>query len=126
MKKEKLFTIHKKDFEIQTFKSGGPGGQHQNKTDSAARIIHMASGAKGECRSSRSQHQNKRIALKRLTETAEFKLWLNRAVHEITGGESIKDKVDKMMRPNNLKIEVKDNGRWIPCGARTKTDCVLK
>jgi len=45
MPKEKLFSITKKDLEIQTFCSGGLGGQHQNKTASGVRIIHRASGA---------------------------------------------------------------------------------
>ena len=65
MKKELLFSITKKDFEVQTFRSGGKGGQHQNKTDSGVRIIHRASGAVGESRSERSQLVNKRLALKR-------------------------------------------------------------
>ena len=56
--KELLFTIRKKDFEIQTFRSGGKGGQHQNKTDSGVRIIHKASGAVGESRNDKSQHRN--------------------------------------------------------------------
>ena len=34
----------KGDFKVETFKSGGKGGQHQNKTDSGARVIHVASG----------------------------------------------------------------------------------
>jgi protein subunit release factor B len=38
MKKEKLFSITKKDFKIQTFRSGGKGGQHQNKTNSGVAI----------------------------------------------------------------------------------------
>jgi len=112
--KKLLFTINKKDFETQTFKAGGPGGQHQNKTDSAVRIIHKASNARGECRTSRSQHQNKRIALKNLTVTNEFKLWINRAVHEITTGETIEEKVDKAMTSKNIKVEGKnEKNQWI-------------
>ena len=112
--KKSLFTINKNDFIIQTFKAGGPGGQHQNKTDSAVRIIHKASNARGECRSSRSQHQNKRTALKNLTESKEFKIWLNRVVYEITSGEIIEEKVDKAMTPKNIKVEGKNNkGQWI-------------
>ena len=49
-----LFSITKKDFEVQTFRAGGKGGQHQNKTDSAVRIIHRESGAASEPRSERA------------------------------------------------------------------------
>ena len=114
MHKELLFSINKNDFEIQTFRSGGKGGQHQNKTDSGVRIIHKASGARGECRNHRSQYMNKREALKRLTECAEFKMWINRMVYEILEGESIEHKVEKAMAPDNIKIEVKDdNNKWV-------------
>ena len=46
--REKLFSI--KDFEVQTFRSGGPGGQNQNKRNTGVRIIHKSSGAKEESR----------------------------------------------------------------------------
>ena len=111
--KELLFTIFKKDFDIQTFKSGGPGGQHQNKTDSGVRIIHKASMAIGESRSYKSQHRNKRIALKRLIETNKFKIWLNRQIFEINNGRTIEQIVEEEMNQKNLKIEVKDNNnKW--------------
>ena len=112
-KKELLFSITKKDFTIQTFRSGGKGGQHQNKTDSGVRIIHNASGARGECRNHRHQHMNKKEALKRLVETSKFKLWMNRMVHEVIDGMSIEEKVEEQMAPENLKVEVKDDdNKW--------------
>jgi len=69
-----LFTLNKKDFEIQTFRSGGSGGQHQNKTNTGVRIIHKKSGAVGESREHKSQLQNKKAAFTRLTKTDKFKL----------------------------------------------------
>ena len=111
--KKPLFSITKKDLDVQTFKAGGKGGQHQNKTDSACRIVHKESGAVGESRSERSQYQNKRIALKRLLKDPKMKIWLNRTAHEKIQGETIEQRVDKMMVPENLKIEMKDeNGKW--------------
>ena len=108
-----LFSITKKDFDIQTFRSGGPGGQHQNKTNSGVRIVHRPSGAVGESREERHQHANKKIAFKRLTEHPKFKLWLTRVFNEIITGETIEEKVEKSMTENNLKIEVKDEkGKW--------------
>ncbi len=65
MSKELLFSLTIKDFEVQTFCAGGPGGQHQNKTASAVRIIHRASGAIGESREEREQSRNKKKAFER-------------------------------------------------------------
>ena len=81
--KKLLFSIKKKDFNIQIFQSSGKSGQHQNRTDSGIRIIHKISGAIGESRLDRSQYRNKKIALKRLIETNKFKLWIQIKTHEI-------------------------------------------
>lgn len=51
---------------IETFRSGGPGGQHQNKTESGVRLTHLPTGISVTARESRSQHRNRRIALERL------------------------------------------------------------
>jgi peptide chain release factor 2 len=53
------------DYEVQTFCTGGPGGQHQNKTQSGVRLIHK-SGVRAESRTDKSQHKNKDNALKLL------------------------------------------------------------
>jgi protein subunit release factor B len=117
--KELLFSVTKKDFEIQTFRAGGKGGQHQNKTDSGVRIIHKESGARGECRNFRHQIQNKKEALRRLTDSNEFKLWLNRKALEVIDGKRLEEKVEEMMSPENLKVEVKGEKGW-------ETYCALK
>jgi ribosome-associated protein len=52
--------------EVQTFRAGGPGGQHQNVTDSAVRLVHRPSGLTVTSRAQRSQYLNKTDALRRL------------------------------------------------------------
>jgi len=111
--RKKIISLSKKDFEIQTFKSGGKGGQHQNTTDSGVRIIHRESGARGESRNHRSQFQNKKEALKRLTESVKFKLWINRRVYEIQRGETIEEEVNSIMnKKEDFKIEIKQGKKW--------------
>ena len=58
--------IKDKDLELQTFCSGGPGGQHQNKTQSGVRLIHIPTNVRGESRTERSQNKNYDNALKLL------------------------------------------------------------
>jgi protein subunit release factor B len=52
--------------DVETFRAGGPGGQHQNVTDSAVRLRHRPSGVVLTSRSRRSQYANKRDCLRRL------------------------------------------------------------
>ena len=56
---------------VETFRSGGPGGQHQNKTESGVRLTHLPTGITVTARDSRSQHRNRQIALARLRAALE-------------------------------------------------------
>lgn len=54
------------DLRYSSFRAGGPGGQHQNTTDSAIRVEHLPTGLSALAREERSQHRNKSLALQRL------------------------------------------------------------
>lgn len=56
---------------VETFRAGGPGGQHQNKTESGVRLTHVPTGITVTARESRSQHQNRQMALARLRESLQ-------------------------------------------------------
>ena len=58
----------RKEVKITTFRSGGPGGQHRNKVESAVRLVHIPSGIAVVATESRFQGRNRELAFQRLRE----------------------------------------------------------
>ena len=111
MKRELLFSVTSKDCEWSYTRGTGNGGQKKNKTSSAVHCHHRPSGAHAYSEASRSQHDNKRDAFVKMTETKEFKTWHKLEINRRLGVEAeIERKVEQAMR--QLKYEVKVDGRW--------------
>lgn len=111
--KELLFSITAADCRWDYFKGSGPGGQHRNKTASAVRCTHVASGAVGKCESSRSQLDNKREAFRKMAESQKFQKWARIEALRVMGKlREIEDKIDHELR-TSIKVEYQIDGKWV-------------
>lgn len=118
--KELLFSVTASDCDWQYFCAGGKGGQHQNKTASACRCVHKASGSVGESREHKSAWQNKKAAFERMANSPKMQMWLKmEAARRMVSTEEkrrreaeIEAAVERQMASTNLRFEVKRNGQW--------------
>jgi len=90
---------------VDTYRASGPGGQKRNKTSSAVRLRHEPSGFVVIAEESRSQHENKARALKRLRRRF-FLAW--RETFPPSGWEGLRDDLSR----HQLKLGVKDERFW--------------
>jgi len=111
--KELLFSVSKKDLKIDYFSGKGAGGQYRNKHQNCVRIRHIESGAISTGQSHRERNTNLKEALNGLVENPKFKLWMNARVYESIEGKKIEEKVEEMVKPKNLKVEVKTDYGWM-------------
>jgi hypothetical protein len=112
--KQLLFSITKKDLKIEWFSGTSAGGQYRNKHQNCIRIHHPESGALVTGQSNRERKSNQREAMRNLVNDPKFKLWHTKKCYEVMSGQTIDDRVDKMMADSNIKVECKDElGRWV-------------
>ncbi len=115
--------IKPEEIRIDTYRSGGKGGQHVNTTDSAVRIVHLPTGIIVACQNERSQHKNRERAYKMLrSRLYEFELEKKRASSkkvedaklEINFGSQIRSYVlapYRMVKDHRTRMEVGDVDR---------------
>lgn len=119
--RELLFSVTLDDCDVQTFRAGGKGGQNQNKRETGVRIIHRESGAVGEARDERSQLQNKKLAFQRMVKSPKFQFWVHEKRREIETGKTLEERVEEWMTPENIKTEIKVDGKWTQVSDSTES-----
>lgn len=108
MTREKILSVSIKDCRVDTFRAGGNGGQNQNKRDTGVRLTHEPSGAVAESREERSQLQNKRKALQRLSETPAFRYWVSAVTNNRKTEKEIEADVERELNdPEITKTEIR-------------------
>ena len=113
--KQLLFSVTKKDFDITFFSGTGAGGQYRNKHQNCVRLKHKATGVITTGQSHRSKVANMREAFQGMVKHPLFRRWLFGKVHKVEEKEKLlHEKVQRMMSPENLVIEQKVDGKWVP------------
>lgn len=111
MERELILSVSIHDCEVQHFRSGGKGGQNQNKRDTGCRVIHHPSGARGESREERSQLQNKKAAFTRMIATGAFRMWLARET--MAAGDKAALDRKYTLREEDVVVETRETGMWM-------------
>lgn len=117
--REKAFTLTIKDFEVHTFSTSGAGGQRRDRKRTGVRIVHPASGVSASCSDTRSQHENKMIAFRRLVNDPKFRYWCDL---EVRGIESAERWMAENFTSDNIRVEVKNKGKWLESEPVTKQE----
>lgn len=108
-----LFSLTARDFTVQTFCTGGNGGQHRNAKQNGVRIIHPASGARSEHRDGRDQGKNRTEAFRKLCQTPTFRAWHALTVATLLGAtERAASIVVASTRPEHIRVETFNGNGW--------------
>ncbi len=130
--------LHPSDLRIDTYRSGGAGGQHVNKTDSAVRITHIPTGIVVACQNERSQQQNRAQAMnilraklleKRRQEEAEQKSEFKGATASADFGQQIRSYVlhpYQMVKDLRTDVETSDTAGVLDGDLQQFVDAELK
>jgi protein subunit release factor B len=111
--KERVTILSIKDLDVSYFCGSGAGGQARNKVASGVQMRHEESGAIGRASDSRSQHDNKAEAFRRLCADPRMKFWLAKKVQEVRLGETVEASIARDTKAENLKYEIKNaKGQW--------------
>lgn len=114
------YQINESDLRIERFRSGGPGGQHANTTESAVRIVHIPTGTTATCQNERSQHMNRASAMAvlqsrldqlEITRQAQMNAEHTQSLSEISWGNQIRSYVlqpYRMVKDLRTNYEVSD------------------
>lgn len=114
MTKRLLFSVTIADCDVDTFCTGGNGGQHRNAKKNGVRVTHRASGATAEHRDGREQHINKRLAFVKMVNTPAFKAWHKAEVARRTGAAAAAEAaVEASLSPERVRVECFEGGRWV-------------
>lgn len=111
--KELLFSVTKKDLDISFFSGSGAGGQHRNKHKNCVRMKHRDSGTTATGQAHKERKANLKEAFVGLTKHSKFKLWQSMRIQEVLKGKSIEKEVEEMIQPENLKVEYRENKKWV-------------
>ena len=96
---------------MQPYRGSGAGGQKRNKTSSAIRLVHRASGAVGQCENFREQSKNKAEAFKRMSQTKEFQNWMRVEAARASGEldqiiKKVEEKISSVLNINKDNVVV--------------------
>jgi protein subunit release factor B len=111
-KKDLLFSVTKKDFDIAWFSGTGAGGQYRNKHQNCCRMVHKESGVTATGQSQRSREANLREAFTNIVHNPRFTFWLQQRAFLKLGEETLEQKVEKEMIDKNLKVEYTTDHGW--------------